>query len=87
MRRHAVLAAAAAVAGLAIANTVHRQAAGADWTRPRVVTANGITALYPRSWHAFAHGDFLVVSSFPIPQDWPDWEHKRVPDGGVYVVV
>jgi hypothetical protein len=55
------------------------------------VTANtGFAAWYPRSWHAFAIGpnsESLVVSSFPIPRDWPSRQHKDVPDGGVYVWV
>jgi hypothetical protein len=59
----------------------------ADWTHTAVVSASsGLTAQYPRGWHALAYGEAnesLVIASFPLSADWP----TRIPDGGVYIWV
>jgi hypothetical protein len=92
VNRLALLIGAALVAALIAAKATHGDAvATADWRDPRLVVAtNGLAAWYPRSWQASAigpAGESLVVVSFPIPRDWPSWEHKQVPDGGIYIWV
>jgi hypothetical protein len=66
-------------------------APAADWSRTATVSAtSGLRAEFPGGWHAFAYGEdreSLVVSSFPISDDWPSLDHKRVPAGGIYIWV
>jgi hypothetical protein len=89
MRRKALLALTVGVVfWLSVASNLPAgRTSGADWARPRTFTASGVTAVYPRSWHAFPHEGSTVVSSFAMPADWPDREQKRVPDGGVYIML
>jgi len=54
---------AASLACLVVAGAVHGEAAGADWSRPLSIGNDGITAHYPRAWHATAHGITIVISS------------------------
>ena len=64
MRRRVLLAlGAAGLAWLAVAGTVHRRAAGADWARPLSIESDGITAYYPRAWHAAAERSTIVIRS------------------------
>jgi hypothetical protein len=87
-RRTLWLAAAALVAWLVTANSLHARPAPADWREPRsLLVSSGLGALYPRSWQALQVDDSLVVASFPVSRAWTLQEHKRVPDGEIYIWV
>jgi hypothetical protein len=88
--RTLLIGGAATVVWLAVAsNLPGMHAPAADWSRPKTIsTSSGITATYPRGWHATVKGGpSLAFSSFPLPSDW--WlepEHtKTIPEGGVFI--
>jgi hypothetical protein len=90
VKRALVIGAAATLIWVAVANSLPaKQARAADWSRVKTIrTASGIAATYPRSWTAFARGPTtLAIASFPMPREWPDRAHKRVPDGSVYILL
>jgi hypothetical protein len=90
LKRALVIGSAATLVWVAVANSLPgKQAQAADWTRVKTIrTASGIAATYPRAWTAFARGPTtLAIASFPMPRDWPDRGHKRVPDGSVYILL
>jgi hypothetical protein len=94
MKRRSVWAAGAIlVVSVLLANLIPETgASAADWRDPKLVTASrGLQARHPRAWHGFTLGpaaaESLVISSFPISQDWPSREDKSVPDGGIYIWV
>jgi hypothetical protein len=90
VKRALVAGAAATLIWVAVANSLPgKQARAADWSRVKTIRiASGIAATYPRSWTAFASGPTtLAIASFPMPRDWPDRTHKRVPDGSVYILL
>jgi hypothetical protein len=65
VRRHVPLAlAAAAVAWVVVANRLPAASIrAADWSRPLRVETHGLTAYYPRAWHAAVEGTTMVISS------------------------
>ena len=90
MKRVLVIGAAATLVWVTVANSLPgKQARAADWSQVKTIrTASGIAATYPRSWTAFARGPrTLAIASFPMPREWPDRAHKRVPDGSVYILL
>jgi hypothetical protein len=90
MRRALPIGVAAVLVWLVAAHSVlGKQQRAADWSHPKeIATSSGITVTYPRGWTAFARGRATVaVASFPMPRDWPDRPRKRVPDGGVYILL
>jgi hypothetical protein len=62
-RRAPIALAAASLACLGVASAIQGRSAGADWTRPLSIESDGITAYYPRAWHAAAEGNTIVISS------------------------
>jgi hypothetical protein len=90
VKRALLAGAAATLVGVAVASSLPgKQARAADWSQVKTIRiASGIAATYPRSWTAFARGPrTLAIASFPLPRDWPDRAHKRVPDRGVYILL
>ena len=88
MRRLLVALGLTAAAVLAIASAQAPQRNAVDWRGERtVVTRSGIRISYPRSWHALEAEGTVFVASFPISRAWTTQEHKRVPDGGVYMQI
>ena len=65
MTRRALLTlGVAAVAWIVVADNLPAiRAPNADWTRPLAITNAGITAHYPRAWHAAADGNTIVIRS------------------------
>jgi hypothetical protein len=88
-RRRSRLVVGTLLAGVVGAGQLAGGAPAANWSHTAVVRAtSGLRVEYPKSWHAFAYGEdneSLVVASFPLSHDWPDFEHKRVPAGGTYI--
>ena len=89
MKRALVVGAAATVIWVAVANSLPaKQARAADWSQPKTIGTAGLTATYPRGWHASEEaGPSLAFSSFALPSDWRSGEPKTVPEGGVYISV
>ena len=90
MKRVLVIGAVATLARVAVANGLPgEQARAADWSQVKTIrTDSRIAATFPRSWTAFARGPrTLAIASFPMPREWPDRAHKRVPDGSVYILL
>jgi hypothetical protein len=84
-----VAGAAATLIWVAVANSLSgKQARAADWSHPKTIGAPGMTATYPRRWHATElAGSSVAISSFSLPPGWESRERKMIPAGGVYVRV
>jgi hypothetical protein len=53
VKRALVIGAAATLAWVAVANSLPgKQPQAADWSQPKTIGTPGITATYPRGWHA-----------------------------------
>ncbi len=87
MKRALVAGGAATLIWVAIANSLPvKQARAADWSQPKAIGTPGITATYPRDWHATIQaGPSLAFASFRLPPDWWLEEQKTIPEGGVFV--
>ena len=84
-----MIGAAATLVWVAAANSLPgEQARPADWSQPKTIGTPGITANYPRGWHATIQGGpSLAFSSFALPADWWSEDQKTIPDGGVFVLL
>jgi hypothetical protein len=81
-------AGALAVAGVSVAASLPATSTSLDWRESRsLVTSTGLGVSYPRAWSALEVDGALVVASFPVSRAWTTQEHKRVPDGGVYLEI
>jgi hypothetical protein len=85
-RRAAIGIALALVAWLVVANHHPATAApAADWTHPRTLRTAGLDAVFPRAWHASAHGSTLVIWSLGDPNARSAEKVNRIPAGGVWI--
>ena len=87
LRRRALFALGAAFIGwVAVANNLPAaQAPSADWSRPRMVKTSGITALYPRAWHASMEYNTLLIWSGGDPKHRSADFANHIPDGAVWI--
>lgn len=87
MRRALLIGAAATLVWVAAANSLPgKQARPADWSQPKTIGTPGITARYPRGWHATIQGGpSLAFSSFALPADWWLEDQKTIPEGDVFI--
>jgi hypothetical protein len=86
VKRALVIGAAATLTWVAVANSLPgKQAQGADWSQPKTIGTPGMTATYPRGWHATKlAGSSVAISSFALPPGWWSREQKTIPAGGVF---
>jgi hypothetical protein len=87
VRRALAIGAAATLILVAVANALpSKRERAADWSDPRTIATAGITAMYPRGWHATTRaGRSLAFSSFTLPANWWLDERRTIPDGGVFI--